>query len=148
MNKVLITWASFVAIAVVLVSAANYYQTHDKASTNNAAVNTAVDRTDSFDWMSVLMSMPQYQPKTVEPSKQQTETERLPQLSDAKLVAIIVDQPTTAMLVVPSEEMSLPVGFTVGEGWLEGWTIASINADAIVWQNQNNNDTVTQYLFE
>lgn len=147
MNKRLI--ATCIVIFVIVISAALVSSLLGRGqfdATANAIVFPDDIKHEHFDWFSVLTTMPIYQ--TDKKDKKPQVAAKVISLSDAKLVAIVSDSPKTAMLLTPESQSLSPLAIKIGEGWLENWTLKTINTDHVVWQSSVSNDTHTQYLYE
>jgi type II secretory pathway component PulC len=67
-------------------------------------------------------------------------------LTDGQLVGIVAGSSAKVYVIAANE--TEPNVFLVGEGWLAPWIVATVYKDKVIWRNTQNDETVTQYLFD
>jgi hypothetical protein len=123
-----------------------YYQQPSPAKNAKELQQLANNPTVDIDWKSILNTLPPYKQKTqhVEMTDIKT-TETM--ISDAYIVGIVVDKPTSALIYVPNSSELAPLQLSVGDGWLADWVISEINVDSVSWFSKTRNESFTQMLF-
>lgn len=130
---------------VTLVSVVSNYQSSAFLEKDDRANNTTFSTNQKFAWKTVLLTVSQYQPNITQGSKQLVNSQE-PVISDSTVVGIILDEPSSVLLVI--EGYSEVQAFKVGEGWLENWIIKSLQADSVNWLNTKDQNQYVQPLFD
>ncbi|MGS2719899.1 hypothetical protein [Paraglaciecola aestuariivivens] len=114
---------------------------------NEQNIQTIKPSQNSIDWKTTLEQHPQF--KSTTKVKQATVVEDKQQsILDAQLVGIVADEPSSVLLAIPSTTNNELTQLSLGDGWLENWTIETILPDAVIWINNKTKQTLTQSLFD
>ncbi|WP_188688717.1 hypothetical protein [Bowmanella pacifica] len=138
--------AAGLAISVLFAIATSIRQPSVSQSQAQSATTEQHTRA-SFPWRDVLSNTAQFAPKQTEAPKVETVEKPIISLSDGRLVAIVVDNPKSAQLIVPANATQGPISLSVGEGWLDNWRLLAIEKDSVTWQHNETGERHTQYLF-
>ena len=136
--------AAGILLAVMTFSSLIHIVEMDVKLEQQLTDNKILQPQNGMDWQPILMQMSQFQTKleTKAPVIKDVQVK----ISDATLIAVIADNPQSAIILIP-EENEQPRQLSIGEGWLNQWIIKQITADAVIWENNGNNETYTQWLF-
>lgn len=146
MTKPLIACCAIVLITTAIVASLVNIQRLPVPEDKAFNIEAIAQKNEQIAWVDVLEKLPQYAAqKTVNLTVDNQETP--PQILDAKLIGIVVDEPSSVLLLIPKNMPNEPVQLSRGESWLDGWTIEKVLPDSVIWVNQTTNKNVTQFLF-
>ncbi len=152
--KVLLLVAACLTLIAVVSGVLTYrIGTNEQSGQNNPSTVSAVKQVESNKWQAVLKKVDAYYQAPAKKSPQQIEAERQaqlakekkPSLTDARLVGIVIDQPSKVFVLTPNDAQ--PQELSLGEGWLAPWVLHEVFKDKVVWQDETNNQTTVQYIF-
>lgn len=106
----------------------------------------------NIDWKETLKSIPAYfkkpEQKEVKKAKSKTKAKPKRKPNEARLIALVNlgDKKKSAgvFLLPKSNELK---SLKVGEGWLDSWTLKTVEADYVVWMNTEEKTEIRQKLF-
>ncbi|NCP65641.1 MAG: hypothetical protein GW763_06195 [Paraglaciecola sp.] len=102
---------------------------------------------EQSNWQDILNNVAQFRKVVVKSEETKTVTQREPQISDGQIVGIILGQPRSVIMMVEGQGNNFPFELKEGESWLQNWFIQTINADTVLWINQQTEQTYLQTLF-
>jgi len=144
MPKILIYSSLSILILVGLLSVIVNYQKHDDESKSNAITIDRKKSESGINWQSVLNNASQYKSavKDTEPFSEPQSS-----IKNMQLVGILLDEPSSALIMLNQATSPEVKEFKIGESWEKNWVIIEILADSVVWKNLVNNSEYKQELF-
>lgn len=145
MIRALILPGAIVLLVCALLSSWINYQSPSIETKQREFLNISNQQKSKNNWVDVLSQLPQYR-KVVE-VKAEPEVVQQPQISNSKIIGIVVDKPRSVLLLIDSQTETTPQQLNVGDGWLENWIIQDIAPDSITWVNTQTQQDYIQTLF-
>lgn len=135
-----------------LIGVASYWSTLETAEQRSDDAQTKeISSIDTSQWLAVLKQVNAYYVPPKETDETSDGASSLAQaksvkLTDGQLVGIVAGSPAKVYVIAANE--TEPDVLLVGEGWLAPWIVATVYKDRVVWRNTQNDETITQYLFD
>jgi hypothetical protein len=147
MPKPLLKLCGFILCLCAVISLLLNYQIANKSKPQRQLSLLDDNIVSQFDWIAVLEQLPQYRQQVVINAAPDNKLKRQSQLSDGKIIGIVLDPPKFILLFVDNSDSFAPLQLTLGEGWLDNWVIKKINADSVVWFDSQSQKSYIQRLF-
>lgn len=147
MPKQLLKFCALVLCLCIICAALLNFQIAGTSKSQRQLSLLDNDVAAQFDWVAILEQLPQYKQKIVSKVILVNKDIKQAQLSDGKIIGIVLDPPKSVLLYVAQSESLVPLQLTLGEGWLDNWLIKKINADSVVWFDSQSQQSYTQLLF-
>jgi hypothetical protein len=145
MPKILLIAGLLIFSIVTLVSVASNHQSSAIQFKDGLVNDPSLFKNQKVAWKTILLTTSQYQPSVTKSTNQEV-IKTATVISDSTVVGIILDEPSSALLVI--EGNSNVTSFKIGEGWLENWVVESLQADTVSWLNTKNQQQYVQPLFD
>jgi len=145
MPKTLFIAGLIILSIVTVISVASNYQSAAIQLKGDRVNSTSLSKNEKFAWKTILLTAPQYQTSNTKGTNQ-TVTKQVTEISDSTVVGIVLDEPSSALLVIKGD--NVVKSFKIGEGWLENWVVESLQADSVNWFNTKNQQLYVQPLFD
>lgn len=135
-----------------LTGIGSYWSTAETAKQGaDEAQTKEISSIDTSQWLAVLKQVNSYYVPPKEAAGTSDGASSLAQaknvkLTDGQLVGIVAGSSAKVYVIAANE--TEPDVFLVGEGWLAPWIVATVYKDRVVWRNTQNDETITQYLFD
>jgi hypothetical protein len=143
-KKFLILFCGLSILCLVLSIAAHYQFPGNISQKQHSMANIATMSRNSMDWITQLKTRPQFKPHAQ--AKSQTEVVVEQGMQHARLIGIVLD---TRMLAIVTDPISNKVHrIGLGEDWLDSWVLEKIEADHVIWHNEQTDEQYIQALFK
>ena len=144
MSKSLYMTIGVVLFAVTSASILTHFQQGDVIDKSKQIDSNVLSVSETFDWQSVLEEHDAFRREEKEVPQEIAQQKQVDILSST-LIAIVSDKPATVTLLQDGSDV--PVTLTLGEGWLNGWTLSDITPDRVMWKKVDSDTTVIQFLY-
>lgn len=144
---------AFLCVLLLLSGLVNKVSFDLKDGTNKQVDSFELQGIDHQSWRDVISKIKAYRPQKSK-AEIAAEKRRLAELAkrkqrkieDAVLVGTVINERSKALLVLPGKNE--PEELSIGDTWLEPWTLFAVYSDYVVWQNADNNSKKQQALFK
>ena len=145
MNKKLTILFCVLSIVCFTFSVAIHYQSPDYVSPQQDSMRTLETSTRrSIDWLTELKIHSQFKPQLE--VKSQTELLVEHRIQDTRLIGIVRGEKMLAIFSDPTTNKVRRIN--PGTGWLDNWILEKIEADHVIWRDEETNERYIQRLFK
>ena len=137
---ILIVWGAL--LLSIFLSILVHYQSPKTSQLQAPNLSSKELTKPKSTWEASLSKLTQFKKPNAIPSIENT---RINDIKSGKLVGIILDTPSRAIVMSPESGKVLRV--VVGEGWLPGWTLMEARANHVIWKEDSTQKQYKQMLF-
>ena len=143
-KKFLILFCGLSILCLVVSVAANYQFPRIISQKQNSMANIETMSGNSIAWITQLKTHPQFKPRAQAKSQTEVVVER--GMQHARLIGIVLDTRMLAIVTDPISNKVLRIG--LGEDLLDRWVLEKIEADHVIWRNEQTDEQYIQALFK